>query len=326
MENRAFSVLIAALFLLLPCLASARESAMSGMISRDLQLVHEGVSRSYHLYVPGDANPALRSVVLLLHGHGGSADQIIGEKGRKSPYKMWFPIADRERLILIIPNGLVSSDGKQGWNDARNLPTNPSSDDVAFLHNLIEQVAKSYSIDQQKIYAMGTSNGGHMVLRLAAEAAETYAAVAAVAAANPAHGFSRAPSQPISILLMNGTKDKYVPYDGGMMIAGRGEVQSTEESISYWVGKNDCDQSPMVKRFRDRVRRDRSTVSTKSYANRSTNTEVKLYQIEGGGHTEPSIKQPYRRLFLALVGAQNRDIEMADEVWRFFKDKGSQRG
>ncbi len=43
----------------------------------------------------------------------------------------------------------------------------------------------------------------------------------------------------------------------------------------------------------------------------------------GGVRTELSIQQPYAKLYLALVGRQNRDIEMADEVWRFFQDKSN---
>ena len=46
-----------------------------------------------------------------------------------------------------------------------------------------------------------------------------------------------------------------------------------------------------------------------------------LYKIGGGGHTEPSIKERYSGPFELQVGLQNNDIEMADEVWQFFKDK-----
>ena len=45
-----------------------------------------------------------------------------------------------------------------------------------------------------------------------------------------------------------------------------------------------------------------------------------VYRIDGGGHNEPSIEERYRALFLRVVGEQNHDIEMADEVWAFFAD------
>ena len=160
-----------------------------------------------------------------------------------------------------------------------------------------------------------------MVLRLAAEASKSYAAVAAIAAANPLAGFSKKPDRPISVLLMNGTKDRICPYNGGRIAGDRGAVQSTDKSIEYWVEHNDCGRRAVTHQFLDKANQDRSIVLSKTYKNRSSHAEVKLYQITGGGHTEPSIEQGYSRIFLVLVGPQNRDIEMADEVWSFFKRK-----
>jgi len=46
-----------------------------------------------------------------------------------------------------------------------------------------------------------------------------------------------------------------------------------------------------------------------------------LIEVVGGGHTEPSIAERYSNLFLLVVGNQNGDFEMAEEVWGFFSDK-----
>lgn len=293
-----------------------------GNLSEKQSLDHEGRSRTYRIYVPDPLPEKPCAAVLLLHGHGGSVDQIMGVTPRRqAPYRLWMPIADREGLILIIPDGLVSPDGKQGWNDARNIPTNPDSNDVDFLNTLIETVAESYPIDFNRVYATGTSNGGHMVLRLAAEMSEKFAAVAAVVAANPDPIFARKPQHPISVMLMNGTNDRFIPYAGGWVISDRGKVQSTDDSIQYWVTHNNCEEELPEIQYADRSTADDCTASRTTYRNATTNVEVSIVRILGGGHTEPSIREPYGRLWLAIVGKQNRDIEMADEVWTFFQDK-----
>ncbi|MBI4846527.1 MAG: prolyl oligopeptidase family serine peptidase [Candidatus Omnitrophica bacterium] len=298
----------------------AQDSLETGKLFMNLQLNVDGLQRQYDLYIAQGINDTPRPVVFLLHGHNGNAGQLFGKTGYKSPYKLWLSIADREKLILIIPNGVVGSDGKRGWNDARNIESN---DDIGFLKHLIEVTAKSYPVDRKRIYAMGTSNGGHMALQLASDASETFCAVAAIAASNPYPNFEKKPSMPVSVLLMNGTKDKLCPYSGGKMAGNRGEVLSTEESIRYWVEQNNCDSNFLIKEFPDKTKIDGSTVVCKTYRNNKTNTDVVLYEIRGGGHTEPSIKEHYSKLFLALVGNQNNDIEAADEIWGFFKSKNN---
>ena len=120
---------------------------------------------------------------------------------------------------------------------------------------------------------------------------------------------------------MNGTEDTFILYDGGAIISGRGEVLSTEATVAFWVERNQTDTTPEKKVFPDLNRRDNSTVEKYHYKNGVNNTEVVLYKVIGGGHTEPSFSQRYSRIWLRVVGAQNGDIELANQVWSFFKDK-----
>lgn len=309
--------------LILACGSDAYSIATAGTLSKKQSLVHQGRLRSFRLYVPDPPPKQPCAAVLLLHGHGGSADQLLGVTGRQAPYRVWMPLADRDNFVLIAPDGLVGPDGKQGWNDARNIATNPDSNDVEFLIKLVETIARAYPIDSSRVYATGTSNGGHMVLRLAAEAPDRFAAVAAVAAANPDPIFRLKPKNPISVLLMNGTNDRILPYGGGKMIHDRGNVQSTDESVRYWSRHNGCEEKPQSFEYPDDIEEDRCTASRRTYRNAALNVEVAVIQIRGGGHTEPSVEQRYSRPFLAIVGKQNQDIEMANEVWNFFQDKSA---
>jgi polyhydroxybutyrate depolymerase len=49
--------------------------------------------------------------------------------------------------------------------------------------------------------------------------------------------------------------------------------------------------------------------------------QVKLLKIDNGGHAEPSISKRTGWLLTKFLGPQNGDVELAEEVWEFFKDK-----
>ena len=147
---------------LLLCTGAAG-NARPGLL-KDQTLAVDGSERSYDLYIPATGTAGSYPVVLLLHGHLGNADVMTGENRKAAPYKVWLEIAERERLLLIIPDGERGADGYRGWNDCRADATIlPHTDDVAFIDRLIETVAAKYPIDRTRVYATGTSNGGDMV-------------------------------------------------------------------------------------------------------------------------------------------------------------------
>jgi polyhydroxybutyrate depolymerase len=309
---------------LLSTSAAAREAPKN--LLRDQQLIVDGVARTYDLYVPSDLGTKPRPLVLLLHGHIGDADVMTGENGKKAPYKVWLRIADREKLIVLIPDGEFGSDKKRGWNDCRaDATTNPTTDDVTFLNKLIDVVAASHPVDRTRLYVTGTSNGGNMTYRLAAESPIRFAAHAPVVAAHPKSNECGAPTEPVSILIMNGTDDPLLPYAGGKVAKndrhGRGEVVSTAETVAFWVRHNGIETPPQKSDLPDVDKRDAGTVHVERYTGGRNGTEVVLYEVRGGGHTEPSLTEHYGRLYKFIVGPQNRDVEMAEEVWKFFRDK-----
>lgn len=285
----------------------------------------DGVERSSDVYIPAGPGTNPRPLVFLLHGHGGSAGQLTGRNGNAAPHRVWFEIAEREKLMVVIPDGALSPDGSPGWNDCReDAQSNPKTDDVKFLRELIQTMAKSHAIDRRRIFASGISNGGNMALRLALELSDQIAAVAVVASAMPGVNKCGTPAHPVSILFMNGTADPVLPYEGGAVAKAwgkRGSVISTDASVRYWIKHNQTKTAPDVKRFPQRGRWDGGSVTRYLYSGGREGTEVVLYKVEGGGHTEPSIREQYSGPFESVVGVQNSDIEMADEIWGFFKDK-----
>ena len=280
----------------------------------------QGVDRNYHIYIPN--NPLNAPVVFLFHGNGGSYDDMVGLTNVKAPYKIWLNIALQENLIVIVPNGTLGSSNSRGWNDCRNdAPTNPTSNDVKFIEDLLDFVKAKYNSNSSKVFATGTSNGGHFAIRLAQEIPNKFTAFASIVASNAVNSQCNNSTTKISALFMNGTDDPILPYNGGQMAGNRGEVFSIDNTISYWVQKNNTSTIPEITNLADNNTNDGSTLTKYLYNNGGTGTEVALYKVNTGGHTEPSLAERYSNLYLLTVGKQNGDIEMANEVWNFFKAK-----
>ncbi len=289
-------------------------------------ILSSGQEREYHLYIP--QNTINAPAVFLFHGNKSNYNEIIGidpsivNRSIKAPYKAWLPLAEQEDIILIIPNGTEGASGDNGWNDCRNDATgNPASNDVLFSADLIDFVVAKYQANASKVFAVGTSNGGHMSMRLAQEIPNKITAFAAVVASKPLNSQCVNSSLPISALFMNGTNDPINPFEGGSMAGGRGEVFSTQETINYWINRNQTDTNAIITDFTDIDTSDNCTVKKYVYANGNSNTEVVLYEVDNGGHTEPSIAERYSDFFKIAVKEQNGDIEMADQIWSFFKNK-----
>ena len=322
------NLIIAVIIVLTACVSmSGREAqaAQNASLIKAQVLTIANTQRTYDLYVPQTLTQKPVPLLLLFHGHGGDSDVMTGENHKAAPYKVWLTLADKNQFIIAIPNGTAGADGWLGWNDCRaDATTNPHSDDLGFIAALVQQLTHDYPIDSRRIYASGTSNGGHMVLRLAMELSGTFAAVAPVVAAMPLHNKCKQPEHSISVLFMNGTEDPFSPFDGGKMGKDkyeRGEVLSTPASVGYWIKHNGVSENPAVKEFPNRSRRDSSRVVRESYADGNQGPEVVLYKVIGGGHTEPSIKEKYGMIYRLIVGNQNHDVEMANEIWEFLQNK-----
>lgn len=297
----------------------------AGLI-KDQVISIDDIDRTYDFYTPNKETSGLRPLVLLLHGHYGDADVMTGAKNKPAPYKVWLSIAEREGWYLVIPDGLKGPEDSQGWNDCRkNSTVNPTSDDVKFLNSLTNKITSKHPIDKNRIYIHGTSNGGNMSYRMAQEAGNKYRAFAAVVSQMTEVSKCKSLNHPISVLVMNGTKDPILPYEGGKVgkrkadQEKRGAVLSTDETINYWLKNNAISSEPTTKRLPNISKRDRSTVLMKQYLGGKNDTEVVLYEIRGGGHTEPSLTEHFGRLYKRIVGKQNKDFEMAEEVWKFFE-------
>jgi polyhydroxybutyrate depolymerase len=168
---------------------------------------HVVQGRAYELKAPAADDGSPLPLVILAHGYGVNG---VGQD-------FLFPfskIVDGSRFIYAEPHGTQDRDGRRFWNatdqccNFEELPV----DDVAFFRGLIDDVKRKHAIS--KVFVIGHSNGGFMALRLACEASDVIDGVASVSGSTW-DDFTRCPSgRPIPVLLVHGTVDKTIPYEG----------------------------------------------------------------------------------------------------------------
>ncbi len=176
----------------------------------------DGQLREYVLASPVASHADPRPLVILLHGHLGTAKNALGAGARPSPLSAWLDIVDREQILVVALQGLKGPDGHTGWHDCRSdAPGNPRADDVKFASAVARDLIASGRADPRRLYVMGMSNGAMMSHRLALEMQPAPAAIAAVAGTIAGTSECRDPAHPVSVLIIHGTDDPLVPYAGG---------------------------------------------------------------------------------------------------------------
>jgi polyhydroxybutyrate depolymerase len=278
------------------------------------ELQHGGRTRTWIAYVPASlqAHPAL---VIVLHGSMGS-----GEQARRV-YGYDFDLqAEKHGFIAVYPQGY-----KGHWNDCRRkgpfAAKTENVDDVGFLHSLVDHLVKDHDADRAHVYVTGVSNGGAMTIRLALQTpgfARAYAAVVS-SVPTPENMAITPKGEPVSMLLMNGTADPFVPWDGGDVVlygvyGNRGPVLSTPASIDYFLKLDGLSGPPACTKFPDSDKTDGSTAERDRWT-ADGKRNVTLIRIKDGGHGVPHPAMHGPR----LLGNSNRDFHAANEIWDFFQ-------
>jgi len=272
------------LFLFIVCTSF---SYAQGYISETIE--YDGLTREYSIYVPASYD-GTTSFPLLFNFHGGGG--VIASQIAIADMS---PIADAANFIVVYPQARQDpSDG----NSFNWIPKVPGTfDDVPFISSLIDTIASSYQINQDRIYACGYSLGGDMCFELACKLNSRIAAIAPVARtmqANPDSFCS--PVHPTGVLTILGTDDNTSPYNG-LTYLGTEYYLSAEETHNYWASHNNCDINPTMSTVSPSVERYTwSTTSGCSY--------VEELKVIGGGHDWPG-------------SFGNMTIDSNTEIWQF---------
>jgi polyhydroxybutyrate depolymerase len=201
-----------------------------------MMLEHQGKMRKYVVYVPSSLDPMVRSpLVLDFHGNTSSASQEQGGSG-------WQQKADEEKFIAVFPDGVGSA-----WNvgNCCGQALNEMVDDVGFAKAIVAEVSAQACIDPKRVFATGISNGAGLSHRLACEAADVFAAIAAASAdlvTDPCK-----PARPISELSVRGEADTLVAYAGGNTGSTGWYSPGAKGTLELWKKIDEC-TGPIEKR------------------------------------------------------------------------------
>lgn len=273
-----------------------------------LRLRHDGIGRQVLVHVPAKPAKAL-PVVLVLHGAGGNPRRMAAWTGMNET-------ADRQGFIVAYPRGvgIVST-----WNAGTccGPAERRGVDDVGFLRQAVETIARRWDVDRQRVYVAGMSNGGMMAYRMAAEAADMVAAAAVVEGTMTLETLPAGP--PVPILHIHSLDDPRVPFAGGNR--GRMRFPPVEQTLAAWRHRDGCPRAPVASKARPLTWRPPEggslhEASLMRYGPCRNGTEVMLWLLKGPGHvwTGARGKEPIP----AFLGAKSNVLDANGVIWDFF--------
>jgi polyhydroxybutyrate depolymerase len=282
-----------------------------GTYSREIEAA--GRRWTYKVHVPSQYRPDQDTpLVLLLHGAGGDGELYLEATG-------WRKKSNEAGFIVVAPDGLPSRPllpaqnliNPRVWNagNLRERSNRVKINDIEFFRKLLNQIKQDYSVDKQRIYVTGHSNGGGMTFMLATELPD-FAAIAPVMALYWRSKPSLA--APVSTLYMVGTKDPVIPLDGGaskLSIWGDRSTPPVKQIVDLWARASGCPTSSRI------VSSQQDARIAKFYPC-SNGTEFLVYLVEGQGHNWPGGST---NLAESIIGPNQTTINATDIIWNFFR-------
>ncbi|MBG16056.1 MAG: hypothetical protein CL853_06865 [Crocinitomicaceae bacterium] len=256
-------------------------------------ITHDNLQRDYIMYVPASYNSA-NPVPLVFCFHGYSSNANVNFN-----YTNFKGIADTAGFIVVHPQGTLLQ-GVTHWN-VGGWTLGSTVDDVGFTNALIDSISSNFSINPDRIYSTGMSNGGYMSFLLACQLSKRFAAVASVTGSMTPQTYNACnPQHPTPILQIHGTADGTVPYGGNPSW-----TKSIDEVLQYWSSFNNCNPTPITTNMPDLNAFDGSTVDYIIYSGGDNGTTAEHFKVIGGDHDWPG-------------AFGNMDINASIEVWKFF--------
>lgn len=271
---------------------------------RVLAVAVDGRIRRFLVHLP-PAYDAVRKLPVVIILHGGGGDYRYAQKMTGMSEK-----ADAEGFIAVYPNGSGRiPDRFLTWNagDCCGYAVSRQVDDVGFIERLIHELDGRLAVDSSRIYLTGMSNGAMMAYLVACRLSEKIAAVACVAGSMS--GKEPAPGAAVPLMIVHGTGDRHVPYEGGKGKLARWGYAVNDRSVSYavsfWVEHNGCAAAASVE--------ERGPLHVERFGGGREGSEVVLFRIDGGRHAWPGGKKAW-----AGADAPYAGLKATDEIWRFF--------
>ena len=242
--------------------------------AQEIEIVSGGNERSFRVNLPSDTNDPI-PLMIILHG--------LGETSAS-----WYGVASyttNQGFATVRPeSGTFLSNSGTGnvklWNAILDTAR---FDDVLFISDVIDYMLTNYDfIDHDRIYVLGSSNGGYMAYRLACDLAYRITSFTSVIGNMflDDDGLDCIDQdRDIPILHIHGTEDpinSYYPGGNGVDILDD-QYLTIIESIEFWSNYHQYDEMEI-----DTVLSDVSIRYT--YSSDSAISNFEHIKVVGGGH------------------------------------------
>ena len=242
--------------------------------AQEIEIVSGGNERSFRVNLPSDSNDPI-PLMIILHGLGETS-------------AAWYGVASyttNQGFATVRPeSGTFLSNSGTGnvklWNAILDTAR---FDDVLFISDVIDYMLTNYDfIDHDRIYVLGSSNGGYMAYRLACDLAyriTSFTSVIGNMYLDDDGLDCLDQDRDIPILHIHGTEDpinSYYPGGNGVDILND-QYLTIIESIEFWSNYHQYDEMEI-----DTVLSDVSIRYT--YSSDSAISNFEHIKVVGGGH------------------------------------------
>lgn len=243
-----------AICFILSCDKKSGNELSSGVNSMTISF--GGLNRTFLVQLPAVAGVVPAPVVFTFHG-GQGTNSIYPDALED--------LINEHHWIGVYPQGVNGF-----WNSDIGTST---ANDTGLIREIVQWLDERTSIDKQRIYALGFSNGAILCHKMARES-NVFAAIAPVNG-SWLTGQTIAGSAPeISVFQVSSANDEIVPYSGG---APQGlNFQSVAAMMNGYATHNGCSTAPQTL--------DSTTSITHFQFSACTSEEVMLYRLNNKTH------------------------------------------
>ena len=264
----------------LALLASACASAEEG--ERDRPETVFGGSRPVALRAPARYDPATEfPLVLLLHGYSEDGPTDVA-------YLHFEPLVESAGILLAAPDGLLDSSWARFWNATPACCDfdGVAVDDEAYLRGLLADIRAAWTVDPARVYVVGYSNGGFMAHRMACNDAAEIAGIVSLAGETFLDPGDCNPTEPVSVLQIQGDADSIIPYGGGELFGMSESFPGAVDTVTHWQDYDGC--AAGLVGDPGAIDLDRSIAgpetSVRRFAGCERESGVELWTIQGADH------------------------------------------
>tara|TARA_A100001388_G_scaffold34288_1_gene21936 strand:+ start:186 stop:1112 length:927 start_codon:yes stop_codon:yes gene_type:complete len=236
------------------------------------ELVIDGVTREYYLFVPSGEASGPSGLIITLQGGGADA-------GWRFPTQdEWEAIAEKENMIIALPSGHTYGDNEGAWvlnTDATAMQ------DINFFNEMISDISLRHWVDTSRVYAVGWSLGSMFAYELACHMSESFAAIASVAGTMPVNVKSCEQARNVPIMHVHGVEDEIIAYGNSWEWKAWdsvGAMRDIPSLIAYWSDKYEC---------QSKAETSGEAATHFAYSDCAQDARVEHYRLERGTHDWP---------------------------------------